>query len=510
MLNNYDGASSTDTAGVDILDLKKKTESNDHYNTLCRDNINDIFRQAKQLQETPSPASETLIKKFAIQLSKLRLIDLSTKLNSLNKSIDLLSRKILLLDLETDKVRKVLQKNDDLPSITTPLSVYKSDIDDFKGRKFLNIHNQLTKMELSNFNILRSAVFSYDSLDNLKIFNFRILKLNEFLNYNLIDINQFLESLIKLQLLLSEIFNIELPNLPDLQNLLPNSNLYDLIKQKTNLMLGREEEEELESVEKEETTVEDEVPVDKIVKLGNVIKLPLSAKTRNMQRRSKFQEPRIVVERRQGSNMTIEERKPGLNTKSSVNKRTNGEKKPTTGSSKVNAENPKTNSINKRINDETKQGSHTTNLPRTSEENSTTNSSKTNGNSINKKMIIIPHKILNKPFNKLTIKEFLSFLIIVVKIIINFDTLIGEGEEEFDSICDFEKVLLKILNSTGRSKKLRSSVNLKQLTEHVYKEMIHQNYKSPVLLQELNFSELIENESKRNMAGDWDMVSKMF
>ena len=39
-----------------------------------------------------------------------------------------------------------------------------------------------------------------------------------------------------------------------------------------------------------------------------------------------------------------------------------------------------------------------------------------------KKMIILPHKILTKPFTKLTAKEVLKFLLIIVKILFNFKT----------------------------------------------------------------------------------------
>lgn len=58
--------------------------------------------------------------------------------------------------------------------------------------------------------------------------------------------------------------------------------------------------------------------------------------------------------------------------------------------------------------------------------------------------ITIPHRIINKPFNKLSIKDFLEFLVVIVRIIANFQVLltilaIDTSDFTIEDWCNFEK-----------------------------------------------------------------------
>lgn len=492
-------------SGAELQQLKLETESNDKLNELCRRQINHIFELTNQLQvnhdnddvqlneihkdihEDIPTISIDMVKNLTVQLNKLRAIDINNHLNSINKSIRNMERKIGQLETECLLVKQKIEHSEQkgkaqyralLTQVEKQSNKYQNDIDDLIVNKISNINRQSNKFESYNFKVLKQIAFSRDKSNNLKVFNLSILKLDEFLNYNLIDINQFLEGLIKFQNYLQGLFDINLPYLADLQNCLPNSKFYDLIQQKTNLMLGKEAIDEKNNGEFDQDKNENinqeflisPEPIDKIVKLGKILKLPLSAKTRNMQRRfSKIQSPEIEIPIMKEQSLSP----PSSNTTT----RDNG-------------------SIN-----------------------------------VNKKLIIIPHKILNKPFNKLSIKEFLNFLIVIVKIIVNFDVFLtlvdGDGgynnrsNESFEFICDFNQILNKInglsLEKQSQSKKnpnlLNFKLKLKDLTETVYKLIIHGNsksFKSPTLLKDLNFSDLIENQNKKQQVGDWDMVSKMF
>ena len=64
------------------------------------------------------------------------------------------------------------------------------------------------------------------------------------------------------------------------------------------------------------------------------------------------------------------------------------------------------------------------------------------------KKIIIPHKIINKPFNKLSIKDFLKFVNVIVKIIINFQLfLIKINNSQEPKILDwyFQTILQEVM-----------------------------------------------------------------
>ncbi|KAG5420389.1 hypothetical protein I9W82_002270 [Candida metapsilosis] len=151
--------------------------------------------------------------------------------------------------------------------------------------------------------------------------------------------------------------------------------------------------------------------------------------------------------------------------------------------------------------------------------------------------ITIPHKIINKPFNKLSIKDFLEFLIVIVRIIANFQILftnLGIDTTDFtiEDWCNFEKVLsklasfdelaptveLKSVNTPGAatpSSILNLKANTHDLLQQVYKAVVkstfaqkHQN--KALAFQNLNFNNLFLNESRSSYGDDeWDLISEI-
>jgi hypothetical protein len=501
-----------DMAGV--FALQAQTKQNDEISQMCQQQVNDVFALVDTLQNTGTvddssdensvpnlgEVSSTSIKLLATQLNKLNIMNLKIAMNSiqlskkstekkiysLRRQCDSMDKKIALRQATIDHHRKELEaRHNEL------IQANSHNLNLLTSYNIVNINNQVNSFQLSDFKLLKEIVFSRDRYHNLLVYHQPILRIGEFLNYDIIDINQFLESLIKFQIQLADLFKISLPYLKDLTNCLPNSSFYDLIKQKEDMMFKKDVQDDPEKNVIEKTS-DDETPVDKIVRSGNGYKIPLSTKTQNWQRRiSMVQSPEPDLPY---------VREDSIST---------GENQGSKTSSRTNLGDTRKGQIPSETNGEEK----------TVEDNVAA--------SVNKKMILIPHKILNKPFNKLTIKEFLNFLIVVVKIVVNFEVFLvlvineDEGEtdidETFDFVCDFVKVLEKVNRFEYNGKRCQNLLDLrlklKDLTENVYKLIIHGEYnstKSPTILQDLNFSELIENQTKKSNVGDWDMVSKMF
>lgn len=130
-----------------------------------------------------------------------------------------------------------------------------------------------------------------------------------------------------------------------------------------------------------------------------------------------------------------------------------------------------------------------------------------------KKMILIPHKILNKPFNKLSIKEFLKFLLVIVKILVNFKVffvLNQQSDFNVDTFYDFDAILHRLFYLSIKSNPsvvMLSDDNLKLAMEDVYSRLIIDDMSVPSSLKDLNVSSLIENQVKFSL-NEWDVVSK--
>lgn len=421
--------------------IRNSVIENDRLNELSRSEIDDIFRiyfQIKQgnlnevvamsnldRQLTRSKnsdensnipyASVKSIKFLSLQLLKLEIINEKLKLKNIERSKQATSSKISYLRTDIEKQANTIDSertkiNEKEHQIIDNFNKtnYKitSQISEYKHEKTYQIEKQACQLQASHFKVLKDIVFShklssnkYTSIITTKIykqpfktsrllfFDQPILSIQDLLKYNnkVISINEFFENLIRLQIQLLDIFKIgnnfmHLPYLVELKNYLPDSSFHDLVQEKENFMTSggnispddssNEEKSPVSPTEIKEINVDNE----RIIKLGDEIKLPLSSKTINYQLR------RASVN---GSNKNDAKAKSLL----------------------PSAPEPERN-IN---NSEDKLGDQ-------EKKNKDKNYLK------GKRMVIIPHKILTKPFTKLTTKEYLKFLLVIVKIIVNFKT----------------------------------------------------------------------------------------
>ncbi|CUM45893.1 uncharacterized protein AC631_03661 [Debaryomyces fabryi] len=433
--------------------IRNSCIENDSINDVARDKINGIFSSCqnvkdlkaieispKQPNETPQPSINAM-KSLALQLIKLDILNTNLKIKNIDKTQELLDSRISeLTDTILTLQNKLETKQEKLESNCSKLfknfeetdDGLKSKIQEYKFEKINQIKKQSIQLQYNNYKVLKEMVFTTNnsksanfnyitklkasSASNLLFHNRSILNINEFFSFNnkLPQINEFLENLIKLQVHLQVIFNIDTLRLPYLEELigyLPDSKFYDMIQEKENFMIngGKLSSDEIEEVEEEKNSSVQEMNVgeERVIKLGNTIKLPLSSKTINSQLR-----------------------------RASLNK------------------DESASSSAKQREDE-----KTTHKKASSPIRSTLSG---------KKMIILPHKILTKPFTKLTAKEYLKFLLIIVKILINFKTFFyftidsipnlhkqssmlsntmnqfRNNLEEKDILSNFEKILEKV------------------------------------------------------------------
>ncbi|CAG88528.2 DEHA2E21868p [Debaryomyces hansenii CBS767] len=386
--------------------IRNSCIENDSINDIARNKINTIFSTCQDVKdlkgielppeisnETPQPSINAM-KSLALQLIKLDILNTNLKIKNIDKTQE-------LLDARTNELKNNIQiiqtkldtKQERLDSTCSKLfnnfeetnDSLNAKIQEYKFEKINQIKKQSIQLQYNNYKILKEMIFTSNnsksanlnyitklkasSSRNLLFHNRSILNINEFFSCNnkLPQINEFLENLIKLQVHLQDIFNMDsfsLPYLEELIGYLPDSKFYDMIQEKENFMIngGKLSSDEIEDAEEEKNSTVQEMKADneRVIKLGNTIKLPLSSKTINSQLR------RASLNKEDASSSS----KPNEVEKITPKK----------------APSPIRSTLS------------------------------------GKKMIILPHKILTKPFTKLTAKEYLKFLSIIVKILFNFKT----------------------------------------------------------------------------------------
>ena len=385
--------------------IRNSCIENDSMNAIARTKINTIFSSCQNVKDlrgieispkisndTPQPSINAM-KSLALQLVKLDILNTNLKIKNIDKTQELLDSRISELNNNIEMLQtKLGMKQERLDSTCSKLfnnfeetnDNLNAKIQEYKFEKINQIKKQSIQLQYNNYKILIEMIFSSKnsksanlnyitklkastSPSNLLFHSRSILNINEFFSCNnkLPQINEFLENLIKLQVHLQDIFSMDsflLPYLEELIEYLPDSKFYDMIQEKENFMVngGKLSSDEIrEEEEKHSTAQEMNTDNEKVIKLGNTIKLPLSSKTINSQLRR--------------ASLNKEE------TSSSPSKPKEDEK-----ITQKKASSPIRSTLS------------------------------------GKKMIILPHKILTKPFTKLTAKEYLKFLLIIVKILFNF------------------------------------------------------------------------------------------
>ncbi|KAI3405321.2 hypothetical protein KGF56_001862 [Candida oxycetoniae] len=448
---------------------------------LLQNDSSDVKQRVHEIYESmdrddvpvPSIASITSL---ALQLSRVCLSDTKARIESINrgkeqvqKVVNQLSQVQISKEKEIDLLRlKLLQKESHLiKCYEEQISKVIKQIEEFEMTRIKQVEMQALKIQNHNFQILLDMSFQKSEKKRTLLFHYQpILKIEEFLGYNLTVINQFVERLIDLQRQLSFLFKIQLPHLDTLCKCLPSKRFYDLLKKKEMLITGQKDsiiDEERYQSEYSTTPKEIDYATEKIVRLGDAYQLPLSSKTLNYQRRV-------------ARSSSVE---PG--------------------------------ELNQ--------------IPTIVRENSSTPSALSQPGSATSKKITIPHRIINKPFNKLSIKDFLEFLVIIVKVSANFEVFLGhfsmQGREfSIDESADFEKILNEIAHLDTQYplgsvvEKRHPYQNFQKRLEHVYNQIINslfakKQHNKPVALQNLNFKNLFLNQPKSDQRDDWDIISEM-
>lgn len=389
----------------DIELIRNSCIDNSMLNDAAKDKINKIFNSClsndfsklNSIAEGHSGIPLVSIKTLALQLKKLDILNEKIKLKNIDRSTELLNQKIEnlkkeieLSQEETVQVHETIDTT--LRSIVNSYAQRKSKLGDtyaiIKREKVLLVARHSLLLQYEHFKTLKDITFSdstasqgygaypksFFSNREILFHNQPIINIGDFFAFNnkLSQLNEFLEGLIMFQMQLQELFRdmIRLPYLTLLMHCLPDSKFYELIQQKENIIYNTGNPDETKSEENASEDfrageAEDDIRNEVIIKLGNAMKLPLSFKTINAQLRQA-----TLSRNEKLSNHVGDE------------------------------------SNEKLISNVTSGFNHKRNL--------------TGG----KKLVIMPHKILNKPLTKLSTKEFLKFLLIIVKLIVNFNVIL--------------------------------------------------------------------------------------
>lgn len=399
--------------------IKNSTLENESLNDRNRNDINDIFEFSNRIRKGLSKGLTrdndvsvplNSVKQLSLQLLKRELINQTIKIHNIEKSKASLQSKVIYLNenivnIEQDtasvKTKINTKSRELLNKYQRDITKINADISDFRNERITQIEKQSIQHQQANFRILKELAFNSRNNSYIPkirdssyvlLFNQPIIKINDFFEYNnkLFQLNGFIENLIKLQIQLEKVLDhdgIKLPYLDELIKYLPDTNFYDLVQQKENFMLngGKIVDDSFDEVDIDNS---DSVPsvdnndtrdTERVVKLGNTIKLPLSSKTINSQlRRASMARPVLPL-------LPLSEDTASSRDATPENGTEQPEKSPTNPTS--------------------------------------VNRPQLKSNLSGKKVVIVPHKILTKPFTKLTSKEYLTFLLIIVKILVNFKVL---------------------------------------------------------------------------------------
>lgn len=400
--------------------IRNSVIGNDELNNVMRQEINSVFEFCDEYRNSksdnplrqvhhsiPASISSVSVKRLAIQLQKLELMNSKMKVNGMQKAEAVMSTKVQNARFNIEEMQqkinelkaKLEAKSKDLQELYAERSkslesdirlLYNHSIDQTKRYSALiqyQHYQALREVAFPNFQSWQSnKSHSPRKKEKLLLFDLPVIELSSFLSHNnkLTEINCFLENLIRLQIHCVRLFfqnddSVKLPFLDYLKQLLPDSHFYDLVQEKINFITqdgvpSNPEESETTSPEPQtkptKLTVSPDETIDKIMIEGNVIRIPISFKTINLQRRTSLMSPDIT-----GSSadlMALNSKLMSPESTSTTNKLPNAEQSLLKSTLK------------------------------------------------GKRIVITAHKILTKPFSRLKSKEYLKFVLVVVKILVNF------------------------------------------------------------------------------------------
>ncbi|SGZ52546.1 CIC11C00000004596 [Sungouiella intermedia] len=349
------------------------------------------------------------VKNLAFQLQKLDTVNIRSKIAGIQATHESLQGKVESLEEKVKQLREQIARKQNLivakrEELSTSYMMKSDavDVDIFRiqGNGMKYVLKQAVNLQVRNYQVLKDIAFpNYENWKlasgtrkagktKLELFGQPIIQLPTFLSNNKLEtINMFLENLIYLQVLLHDMLTIsdnamDLPYLDTLKQLLPDSNFFDLVQKKFSFIVNDPETltappdsngsstpaSELDPQDRQVELAKD--GSDKIVIKNNVIHIPISFRTVNLQRRVSLKSPEKesfsldTVVTSESNEETLQSPSPKSKTKS-------------------------TRSLLK-----------------------------------GKQIVIVPHKILTKPFTRLLSKEYLRFLLVIVKIVLNFQVLL--------------------------------------------------------------------------------------
>ncbi|CAH6719124.1 hypothetical protein CLIB1444_02S01486 [[Candida] jaroonii] len=443
----------------DKTNYDQRREINEIFDVISKIKNNDI--DIRQHYETRGiDTSYSSIKVLALQLLKLELINSHIKIKNIERSTESLQQKVISLNEKIVNCEEDSSKwNSQLKNMNKRMvEEYQKNMKDVSGEmyvikheKIIRISKQSIQIQYNNFKIFKELVFTDKSSlakSHLLFFNQPIIKISDFFHFNtkLFQLNQFIENLIRLQLKLVDMFNFKLPYMEELKGYLPDSEFFNLVQQKESFMIndGKIDVDD----EREEVIPMDinEVDNERVVKLGNEIKLPLSSKTINSQLR------RASIIRRNSASPS-----PQTPNGSPIKKQ---------NSPKPNFDAPLTTSISPRT------------IPKNSPPHASPEKPTLKRSITGKKVVIVPHKILTKPFTKLSSKEYLKFLSILVKIIINFQTIFSHT---IDIIPKTNNLIFDTLNQLRGNDDKYSDYSFDKILWKIYSLNVYFDYKLSII-----------------------------
>lgn len=374
-----------------------------------------------------SQTSDSVAKHLALQLKRLQILNANIKLQGIKKSRMTLEARVATSRNRLNSCRSEINKREALidrkrqqlvGDYETAIATKRSELTRLCGENYLQITHQARLLQYSHYKIIRNVAFLGSNppkiglrktRDLMMFYGQPVILLSALLsNNNKVDaINTFIENLISFLVLLRDLLFHEepelLPYVSYLETLLPDTKFYNSVQDKIDAI--HKEANDVEVVEKAPT--EDAADVEflphpdhsvnfnKVTIHNKTIKIPISSRTANLNRRASIREQESDSKEKSSSDNT-----------------------PTPAPT----------------------APSTSRLPRSLE---------------GKKIVVVPHKILTRPFTRLKPKEYLKFVLIVVKVLLSFNTMSRELETRMPvKKLKHSKSMMDTLNNLRSKQKL--------------------------------------------------------
>lgn len=441
-----------------------------------------VFSTSTNSRNTDIPQpDESSVSQLALKLQKLELLNRKIKSNGLQKSREYLKKKNQTIEDKISALEQKLQKNQEmielsqsrmLEDYSRKLEFMDKEIISLKYEAMRRVSKQTALKQYLSYKVIRENFFSTTSKAELNFCSRPVFTMQKFSDTQITTVNTFLEDLIRIQIVLFDLFKIndetlQLPYLEQLRKLLPERLFYDSVQKKIDIILQNEYIHMNGSIQPKDESDEPVINQNlsqisdfgKITIKDNTIQVPKSFRTMNLQRRSSVKE-------QESSDENV---LPGAENP--------GSKKPKNAFVMVSQENkPAPDDLSPKSSAHTSpQGANILGQGvKTDTKSSQTGKAKNDW--AGKKIVIVPHRILPKPFAKLRPSEYLKFVSIVVKILVTYNAFLAkvlgkgmdsdkeihglsgvrQGQKEGDTdvksgtfIYDFREIMLKVSNLDG-------------------------------------------------------------